>query len=79
MPDEHRTIILSISGTLISAIIVLVGTLIFDGGTFNFLYFESYVLPEIISAFALSVFLVLMLVDKKMIARAAKVKTTPKP
>ena len=76
MAEDHRTVVLSILGTLISGFIIFLATLAFNGGAFDMVYFKSYVLPMIISAFALSVFLMLLLVNKKMLARA-QVKQNP--
>jgi len=53
--DEHQTVLLSILGTVLSAVVILVITIAVSGG-FSSTLFRSYVLPLFMSAFTLLVF-----------------------
>ena len=55
MADEHKTVLLSIFATLLSAGIVFLATLLISGGI-SIYYIKSYVLPLVLSAFTLGVF-----------------------
>jgi hypothetical protein len=53
--DEHKTVLLSILGTVLSAIAIWVITIAVNGG-FSVTLFKSYVLPLFMSAFTLAIF-----------------------
>jgi hypothetical protein len=53
--DEHQTVLLSILGTLLSALVIFVITIAVSGGVSTTL-FRSYVLPLFMSAFTLAIF-----------------------
>ena len=55
MGDEHQTVLLSILGTLLSALVIFVITIAVSGGVSTTL-FRSYVLPLFMSAFTLAIF-----------------------
>ena len=55
MGDEHKTVLLSILGTVLSAVLILLVTVAISGG-FSSTLFLSYVLPLFMSAFTLLVF-----------------------
>ena len=55
MGDEHKTVLLSILGTVLSAFVILIITIAISGG-FSSTLFLSYVLPLLMSAFTLLVF-----------------------
>jgi hypothetical protein len=53
--DEHKTVLLSILGTVLSAITIFVITIAISGGV-SVTLFKSYVLPLFMSAFTLLIF-----------------------
>ena len=53
--DEHETVLLSILGTVLSALAIFAITIAINGGVSNTL-FNSYVLPLFMSAFTLAIF-----------------------
>jgi hypothetical protein len=55
MAGEHKTVILSILGTLLSALILFGTTIVISGGI-DMTYVKAYVFPLVLSAFTLAVF-----------------------
>ncbi len=55
MAGEHKTVVLSIFGTLLSALILFVTTIAISG-RIDMTYVEAYVFPLVLSAFTLAVF-----------------------
>ncbi|MDA4122514.1 MAG: hypothetical protein OK456_04950 [Thaumarchaeota archaeon] len=55
MAGEHKTVLLSILGTLLSAVILFVITIAISGGI-DMTYVKAYVYPLVLSAFTLAVF-----------------------
>jgi hypothetical protein len=53
--DEHKTVLLSILGTVLSGVLIFVITIAISGGV-SVTLFKSYVLPLFMSAFTLAVF-----------------------
>jgi hypothetical protein len=53
--DEHKTVLLSILGTVLSALAIFVITIAVSGGV-SVTLFKSYVLPLFMSAFTLAIF-----------------------
>ena len=64
MGDEHKTVLLSILGTVISACLLFVATVAIAGGISVDLV-KSYVLPLFMSAFTLTVFWVILFARHK--------------
>ncbi|MDA4129892.1 MAG: hypothetical protein OK457_03900 [Thaumarchaeota archaeon] len=78
MPEDHKTVLLSITATVIAGLILLGTTIAINGGTFSITLFKQYVLPLIISAFTLFVFFVILLLTKVMGARKNTSKSVVK-
>jgi hypothetical protein len=55
MPEDHKTVLLSILGTVAAGVVVLLLTVAISGGISAGLI-DTYVLPLFISAFALTTF-----------------------
>ncbi len=55
MSEEHKTVLLSILGTVLSALAIFAITIAINGGVSDTL-FKSYVLPLFMSAFTLAIF-----------------------
>ncbi len=53
--EEHKTVLLSILGTVLAGVLLFVITIAISGGV-SVSLFKSYVLPLFLSAFTLSVF-----------------------
>ena len=75
MPEDHRTVLLSITATVIAGLVLLGTTVATNGGAFSMILFKEYVLPLMISAFTLFVFFVILIANKKAGAR----KNNPEP
>jgi hypothetical protein len=69
LPEDHRTVLLSISATLLAGVVILVTTIVMNG-SFSMELFRQYVLPLIISAFTLFMFFLVLLFNKTRAARA---------
>ena len=78
MPEDHKTVLLSITATIIAGLIILGTTVAMNGGAFSVLLFKQYVLPLIISAFTLFVFFVILFVNNSRTARKSAAKTVVK-
>ena len=72
MPEDHKTVLLSITATVIAGLIILATTIAMNGGVFSLTLFKQYVLPLIISAFTLFVFFIILFATN---IRAARKKT----
>jgi hypothetical protein len=62
--DEHKTVLLSILATLLAAVGILAVTVLFSGGI-SIVLIQAYVLPLIVSSFALAVFALMLFARKK--------------
>ncbi len=74
MPEDHRTVLLSISATLLAGVVILITTTAING-SFSLELFRQYVLPLIISAFTLFMFFLILIFNKTRTARTAAKKT----
>lgn len=64
MADEHKTVILSIMGTLISALVIFAATVAITGGI-DLTLVKAYVLPLMLSAFSLAIFAGVLVAHQK--------------
>ncbi|MDA4129487.1 MAG: hypothetical protein OK457_01830 [Thaumarchaeota archaeon] len=78
MPEDHKTVFLSITATVIAGLLILGATIAINGGSFSLILFKQYVLPLIISAFTLFVFFVVLLVNNTKAARKTAAKAVVK-
>ena len=69
MPEDHKTVLLSITATVIAGLVILGTTIAINRGSFSLDLFKQYVLPLIISAFTLFVFFVILILNKTVVAR----------
>lgn len=74
LPEDHKTVLLSISATLLAGVVILITTIAMNG-SFSLELFRQYVLPLIISAFTLFMFFLILIFNKTRAARAAAKKT----
>ena len=64
MADEHKTVALSILATVITTIIILLGTIVESGGFSEDLFFK-YVFPMLIATLSLTIFFVIVFAKDK--------------
>ena len=73
MPDDHKTVALSITASLASAGIILLSISLFDGGSPSPDLVLRFVVPLLIASLTLSLFWMLLFLRNRMTGRAAKV------
>lgn len=64
MGDEHKTVALSIIATLTTGLVILLATIVVNGGFSEDLFFK-YVFPMIIASVSLAVFFIFVFAKNK--------------